>query len=258
MNRGEKIRKFYKDNFLSGLLVLVPLVASIYILVQVSRWLYRKLVFLPIDTDRIGEWLSGYLPGWAVAGTIKALHLVEFGVVLIIVLFLVALMGMITKNRLGHWIIGWSEQVLDRIPLVGMVYSALKQLLEAVFSGKGNFSRVVLVEYPRRGIWSLGFVSREADRSLSEMAVGKEDRLLSIFLPTTPNPTSGFLLMIPEKDVIDLELSIEQAFKIIISAGMVLPHEVPEKVLAPSEEEGLMAKVKDLLQKKDEESEARE
>lgn len=253
MKKTEKVRKFFKVNFLSGILVVVPLAVSIYVLVRISRWLYTKLVFLPINTDRIIELLSEFLPGWAVAGTIKALHLVEFGLVLLLMLFIISLMGMITKNRLGRWIVGTTERILDRIPLVGMIYSALKQLMEAVFSGKGDFSRVVMIEYPRRGIWSLGFVSREADKTLSEKALGKDGRLLSIFIPTTPNPTSGFLLMVPKEDVIDLELSIEQAFKMIISAGMVHPHEAPKDALATAEEGGVLGKMKDLLRKKEEE-----
>ncbi len=228
MSRWENIKHFFRVNLLSGLLVLAPLAASIYVLVKISVWLYRKLVFLPIDYDAIGELLRPVLPGYQVDWILRSIHLIEFVAVLVAIIALTTLAGLVTKIRVFNWLLRWSERILEHIPLVGMVYSALKQLLQAVFSGKGNFSRVVMIEYPRLGIWSLGFVSRDADSTFSKKA-GRE--LVSVFLPTTPNPTSGYLLMVPEEDLIDTELSIEQAFKIIISAGMVLPHEDPEEVL---------------------------
>jgi len=222
MRRLQNIKRFLRDYFLSGLLVVVPLVASIYVLVKLSKWLYDRIAILPINYEKIAEALSTFLPKYVVAWITNSIHILEFAIALVLLFCIISIVGLITKIRLGNWMISVSERTLDRIPLVGMVYSALKQLLQAVFSGKGNFSRVVILEYPRRGIWSLGFVSREADVTF-EKKTGQ--KLWSVFIPTTPNPTSGFLLMVPEDDLCDVELTIEQAFKIIISGGMVLPHE---------------------------------
>ncbi|MFO8058961.1 MAG: DUF502 domain-containing protein [bacterium] len=219
MSKWQKVKGFLKINFFSGLLVVIPLLVSLYVLIKLLQLIYAELDFL-------FERLSKYLPEW-IASTIddRVLRIGEFAVVMAVLLFLIALVGMITKLRLFNWIIGVGERLVGQIPLMGMVYSAVKQLLQAIFSGKGNFSRVVIIEYPRRESWSLGFVSRKADVIFSEKS---GQSLTSVFVPTTPNPTSGFLLMLPEKDIIDVNITVEQAFKIIISAGMVLAHEEPE------------------------------
>jgi len=238
MTHKTKLSKFFRDNFLSGLLVVVPLVVSMYVLVRLSVWIYKKLVFLPINYERIAEALSSVLPPYVVKSIIGSIHILEFIAVIVALFLVTTLVGLITKIRLGNWILRAGEMVLEKIPLIGMVYSALKQLMQAVFSGKGNFNRVVMLEYPRRGIWSLGFVSRDADSSFSKRA---GEKLISVFVPTTPNPTSGFLLMLPQKDLIELDINIEQAFKIIISGGMVLAHEEPYEALGP--EDGWLGKV---------------
>ncbi len=228
MARFERIKRFVRDNLLSGILVVVPLVVSVYVLVKLSVWLYNTIVFLPINYERIEQALSSVFPSFFAQWIMNSIHILEFITAIVVLLFLTALVGLFTKNRAGKWTVSVGERIVDRIPLMGMVYSSLKQLLQAIFSGRGNFSRVVLIEYPRRGIWSLGFLSRESDKSV-ETKTG--EKMWSVFVPTTPNPTSGYLLMIPEEDVHAVDLTIEQAFKIIISAGMVLAHEEPGDVL---------------------------
>lgn len=244
MARSDGVKKFFRDNFLSGILVVTPLAASIYLLVKGSRWLYRKLVFLPIPYDQIREALYSVLPEYVADWIVNSFHVIEFALALSGIIILIALAGFITKIRLGKWLLNLSERALVHIPLVGMVYSGIKQLLQAIFSGKGNFSRVVLIEYPRKGIWSIGFVSREADGMLSRAAGRK---LMSVFLPTTPNPTSGFLLMVPPEDIIELKITIEQAFKIIMSAGMVLAHEEAEDLIPPGDR--VLGTVREIQQK---------
>ncbi len=225
MGKWQKVKGFLKSNFFSGLLVVIPLLVSLYVLIKVLQLVYKQLDFLFVVPEELQTTLAKYLPEWIASSIDTIARVGEFAVVIAVLLVLIALIGLITKLRLFNWFIGFGERIVEQIPLMGMVYSAVKQLLQAIFSGKGNFSRVVMIEYPRREVWSIGFVSRKADVLFSNKS-GRN--LISVFVPTTPNPTSGFLLMLPEEDIIDLEITVEQAFKIIISAGMVLAHEEPE------------------------------
>ncbi|HUT56116.1 MAG TPA: DUF502 domain-containing protein [bacterium] len=223
MGRFQRIRKLFRDNFFSGLLVVVPVVVTIYVLAKLLHWLYRKLVFLPLDNERIAAWLSTFIPDWGIMSATRLVHVIEFIAVLIIIAFATALVGLFTKIRFTRWILAVGERVLARIPLVGVIYSGLKQFLEAIFSGKGNFSKVVMVQFPMEGIWSVGFITREADPSIAKLT-GAE-KLYNIFVPTTPNVTTGFLVMARPDQFIELDISVDQAFKFIISGGMVLPDE---------------------------------
>jgi uncharacterized membrane protein len=239
MTRRDQVRKFLRDNFFSGLLVVVPTVVSIYVVIQLLRWLYRKLIFLTFPKTLLSNWLAPRVPGWAIDEAIKLIQTAEFIVVLAALVILTALIGLITKIGLIRWLFRIAETVLERIPLVGMVYSALKQLLQAVFSGKGNFSKVVMIQFPRPGLWSMGFITRASDPAFEDVA-GK-GQLYNIFIPTTPNVTTGFLVVAPKEEFLELDISIEQAFKFIISGGMVLPHEEPEK----EKDDSLIGRIKD-------------
>jgi uncharacterized membrane protein len=223
MGRYASIKKFFRDNFFSGLLIVFPVGVSVYVLLKVSRWLYQKLVILPIVPERLLALLHEVLPDWAAPVAVKSVHLAEFLAVLIGLVSLIAFIGLIAKLRLVHWLLDLGESILRRIPLIGTIYSALQQLLQALFSGKGNFSQVVLVEFPRKGVWSVGFLSRELDPATAAK-VG-EARLFSVFIPTTPNITTGFLIMAPAADFVTVDMGIEEAFKIIMSGGMAQPHE---------------------------------
>jgi uncharacterized membrane protein len=233
MRRFDQIRKFFRDNFFSGLLVVVPVVVSIYVLVKVLAWLYRKLVFLPIDNELIAGWLSPFIPDWGMVSATKLVHMAEFIVVLVLISFATALVGLFTKIRFTRWVLKLGEQVLEKIPLVGIIYSGLKQFLQAIFSGKGNFSKVVLVEFPKAGVWSMGFISRESDESFLQLTGAK--KLYNVFVPTTPNVTTGFLVMVPDDQVIEMDIAIDEAFKFIMSGGMVLPSD-GEDVTEPGRE----------------------
>jgi uncharacterized membrane protein len=132
--------------------------------------------------------------------------------------------GWIAKGLIGRSLILWAESLVLSIPLIRSLYSGLKQIVETVLAqGQQNFDKACLVEYPRRGMWAIAFISTHAKGEIARWH-GPEE-MVSIFLPTTPNPTSGFLLFVPKKDVIVLEMGVEDAAKLIISAGLVYPNE---------------------------------
>lgn len=141
------------------------------------------------------------------------------GLGILVVVLVVFLIGLLVRNYVGSRIVEFGERIVYQIPLVRPIYSAVKQLLVAIFSQTGEgFERVVLIEYPRKGIYALGFVTGVARGEVQEVT---EQRVLNVFLPTTPNPTSGFYLLVPDSDIIPLRISVEDAFKLIISGGLV-------------------------------------
>jgi len=188
--------------FITGLLTVVPLSFTVYVISIILK-----------NSDRIFNLLpEPYNPK----------HLIPFpipGLGVVVVVLLVFFIGVLVRNYVGSRIVEFGERIVYRIPLVRPIYSAVKQLLVAIFSQTGEgFERVVLIEYPRRGIYALGFVTGVSRGEVQEMT---EERVLNVFLPTTPNPTSGFYLLVPETDIIPLKISVEDAFKLIISGGLV-------------------------------------
>jgi len=138
--------------------------------------------------------------------------------------------GWIAKGLIGRSLLGWAEGLVDRMPVVRSIYTGLKQIAETVFAQQDtSFDKACLIEYPRKGIWAIGFISTTAKGEVSRRAgpTGTEEQLLSVFVPTTPNPTSGFLLFFPANEVTELDMSIEDAAKLVISAGLVYPPEKP-------------------------------
>jgi uncharacterized membrane protein len=148
-----------------------------------------------------------------------------------VVFFLVftTFIGWIAKGLLGRTFIRSAENLVNRMPVVRSVYSGVKQIAETVFAqADRSFEKACLIEYPRRGIWAIGFISTAAKGEVSKRA-GSGQKMQSIFVPTTPNPTSGFLLFFPAEDVIELDMSVEDAAKLVISAGLVYPEDLPVK-----------------------------
>jgi len=142
-----------------------------------------------------------------------------------VIFFLVftTFVGWIAKGFIGRFFIRNAETLVHRMPVVRSIYSGVKQIAETVFAQSDrSFEKACLVQYPRKGIWAVGFISTVAKGEVKSKAVS-ERQLLSVFVPTTPNPTSGFLLFFPEEDVIQLDMSIEDAAKLVISAGLVYP-----------------------------------
>lgn len=190
--------------FIAGLLVWLPLAATVLVIKLVIDLLDTTLLLLP------PEWRPEALLGFSIPG---------FGVVLAVTLLIIT--GMLAANFFGRAIVkGW-ESLLGRIPLVNTIYTGVKQVSKTLLSSEGkSFRKVVLTEYPRKGIWSMGFLASDGLEAAKKTA-GEE--LISVFIPTTPNPTSGFIVMIPKQDVTELDMSVEDGFKFIISMGVVVP-----------------------------------
>lgn len=201
-----------KRNFLTGILVLIPIMGTLFLF----TWVFAKI------TDNGLE----YLKEWEYFEALFLEHETSYGIVgrltVLFVLFgVITIVGFLTRNFIGHRLVRLTEKFLENIPLINRVFIGLKQISQAIISSDSSlFSYAVLFEYPRPGIYAIGFVMSEARGEIQERTT--ED-VLSIFLPTTPNPTSGFFIMVPKKDTIRLSMSVEDALKMIISGGAVVP-----------------------------------
>ncbi|TMV83492.1 DUF502 domain-containing protein [Thioclava sp. BHET1] len=205
--------------FLTGLVVILPIGLTLYLIWTVTGWIDGwDLPFIP----------HAYRPDQLVAhafGLAQPVPIRGAGVVIFLVFTIVV--GWLAKGLIGRSFIRWAEHLLDRTPIVRSIYSGLKQIAETVFAQtETSFDKACLVEYPRKGIWAIGFVSTRAKGEIAER-VPLGDQILSVFVPTTPNPTSGFLLYVAENDVVMLDMTIEDAAKLIISAGLVYPDGKP-------------------------------
>ncbi|MBE9125659.1 MULTISPECIES: DUF502 domain-containing protein [unclassified Coleofasciculus] len=207
----QRFKQDLKNDLIAGLLVVIPLATTIWLTITIATWVINFLT-------RIPKQLNPY----------NNLHpiLVNFLNLLVgltVPLLCILLIGLMARNIVGRWLLDLGERVLQAIPLAGSVYKTLKQLLETLLRDSSNkFRRVILVEYPRRGMWSLAFVTGTASQEIKSHLTGS---MLSIFIPTTPNPTTGWYAIVPEDDVINLSMSIEDAFKVVISGGIVIPTE---------------------------------
>lgn len=149
------------------------------------------------------------------------LHVGLPGLGLVVLVIVLTMIGALTAGLLGRWMVRTGERILNRMPVVRSVYAALKQIFETILSRQSQaFRKAVLVEYPRRGIWAIGFITGTTEGEVQNLT---EEETVNIFLPTTPNPTSGFLLFLPRSEVIELDMSVEEAIKMVISGGIVTP-----------------------------------
>ena len=202
--------------FFTGLVVAAPIWITIYL----TRWFI----------DFIDEYIVGFFP--AQYHPDNYLPFTVPGIGVLIVLIGLTLLGALTANFLGRRILGWGERLGDRMPVVRNIYNALKQIFETVISQSGSsFREVGLIEYPRKGLYALVFITTKTRGEILEKA-NTDDKLVSVFLPTTPNPTSGFLLFVPESDIQVLDMNVEEAAKLIISAGLVEPPKKGENGMA--------------------------
>jgi len=200
----------------AGLLIWVPLAATVFIFSLLLGLMNRVLSLLP-GVYQPQNW--GWWPDW-IPGQIPAI----VGAVLAVLILLIT--GFLGANLLGRRLVHTYEQILDRIPLVRSVYGAVKHFSEIVFSEEStSFKKVLLIEYPRPGLYSLCFLTSENPREVQNRTA---DDVVTVFMPTTPNPTSGFMLFVPRKDVVELDMPIDDALKMIISLGVVVAkwHEV--------------------------------
>lgn len=195
---------------MAGLLVWVPLGVTVLTIKFLIDLMDKTLVLLP-----------AFLRPEAVLG----FKIPGLGVVMTLAIVLGT--GIIAANLFGRQLVRLWEGLLARIPLVRSIYSAVKQVLETVFSSSGqSFRKVVLVEYPRREMWTLAFVTGDAPRQVEEKT-GRS--LINVYVPTTPNPTSGYFLMVPREDAVEVDISVDAGLKLIISTGVVMPQEKPQK-----------------------------
>ena len=196
-----------RGDFLAGLVVVLPMFLTIYLVWATIGFVDNKIV--PLIPDR-------YNPE-----NVFGRNIFGFGVLVFLVF--TTLFGALAKGLLGRQVVQFGENLVERTPIVRSIYNGLKQIAETIFSQSNNsFQRACLVEYPRRGIWAIAFVSTTTKGEIPPKT-GQE--LVSVFLPTTPNPTSGFLLFVPREDVVPLDMTVEEAAKLVISAGLVMPPE---------------------------------
>ena len=209
-SRKSKFTSNLRNNFLTGLAVIIPVFITTYLI-----WSTIGIV---------DGWVLPLIPEKYAIDKFIGIDVKGIGV--IIFLLFTVFIGSLTKGYFGRTILKSAESLVDRMPVVRSIYNGIKQIAETVFSQSNNsFERACLVEYPRKGIWAVAFVSTKTKGEVSEK-IGENKELFSIFLPTTPNPTSGFLLFLPEKDIIFLDMTVEDAAKLVISAGLVTPKNI--------------------------------
>lgn len=202
-----------KRYLIAGLLIWVPLGVTVMVIRLLVNLMDQTLLWLP----------ERYQPD-----NLMGFHIPGLGVVLSVVVVLGT--GMIVANLFGRRLVRLWERMLARIPLVRTIYTSVKQILETVFSSQGQaFRKVLMIEYPRKGLWTLAF---QSGTTQGEPQAKTGEEVVNVFVPTTPNPTSGFFLMVPRKDVIELDMNVDDGLKMIISAGVVVPKWSQEQVQA--------------------------
>lgn len=198
-----KIKGHIKRYLITGVLVITPIWGT---------YLIFKTLLTSME-NLLGDYASSHFPEFYIPG---------LGIIALLVF--IFLIGLLTANFVGKKLLDLWERLLKKVPVVSSIYSALKQIVDSFsMQGSGNFSRVVLIEYPRKGVHTIGFVTGASKGEVQDKTKGK---VLNVFVPTTPNPTAGFLLLVPEADVISLDMKVEDGMKMIISCGIITP---PEK-----------------------------
>ena len=207
MKLGAKIRAY----FFTGILVTAPVAITLYMAYKFIVWIDRLVNQILPPQYKFDEILPFTIPG----------------IGLVVLVLAVILVGMFAAGFLGKFFLRLGEWIVYKVPLISSIYSVLKQIFETFFSTKTQaFSKVVMLEYPRKGIWILGFVSSELRGEVKEKFA---EEMLNVFIPTTPNPTSGFLIFVPKKDTIELDMKVEEGIKFVISGGLVEPENLPRK-----------------------------
>jgi uncharacterized membrane protein len=205
-----------RNFFLTGVIVCAPLAITAYIAWSFIHW--------------VDSWVKPYIPSAYNPDNYLPFAVPGFG--LLVALVIITLVGFLTANFIGRSIVHLGERLVNRTPLVRGIYRALKQIFETVLSNKSDmFSQVGLVEYPRKGVWSLVFVAGEKETEINVKLDKPGDPLVAVFMPCTPNPTTGFLMYVYRSEIVMLDMTIEDGAKLIVSAGLVAP-EYKRKVVA--------------------------
>ena len=217
----ERLKHNLKNDLIAGLLVVIPLATTIWLTITIANWVINFLTRIPKQLNPF----QGMHP--------ILVNVLNLAVGLAVPLLCILLIGLMARNIAGRWLLDLGERLLQAIPLAGAVYKTLKQLLETVLKDtNGKFRRVILVEYPRQGIWALAFVTGTISNEIQSHLARP---MLSVFIPTTPNPTTGWYAIVPEEDVVNISMSIEDAFKVIISGGIVAPSTQMPPLVLPKE-----------------------
>lgn len=202
--KGNSFVNFIKRYFFTGLLISAPIGATIYITIYIVEFI-AGLVPQRFNPNGLLPEIIGYeIPGLE----------------LIIAFLSFILIGLIFSTLFGKAILGYFDNLITRIPFAGNVYKAIKQITETFSNADAAYQKVVLIEYPRKDIYAIGFMTGETKGEIKDR---KKIDMVNVFVPTTPNPTSGFLLFIPKEDAVELDMSVEDAIKLVVSAGMVVP-----------------------------------
>ena len=202
----EKSKHTLKTYFFTGILVTAPIAITLYLAIELFQWVDSAVTHFIPEKYNPETYLPYGLPGLGV---------------LLLVLMLI-LVGMLAVNIFGRWLVGLGQKMMERIPVISGVYSAFKKLFETLL-GQGStsaFRKAVLVEYPRKGIWTVAFLTTPVYEGFKDLL---PNDMVTLYVPTTPNPTSGFMLYVPKKEIKELDMRVDDAFKMVISTGIVTP-----------------------------------
>lgn len=209
-----------RSNFLAGLIIVAPIGLTLWLIWTVVGWVDSWVwPFVPhgYQPEALVNRILNREPGNEITVNVR-------GVGVVIFLIFTMFVGWLGKGLIGRSFLGIGERLVDRMPVVRSIYNAAKQIAETVFSQRDtSFDKACLVEYPRKGIWAIAFISTNAKGEV-DAKLSDGEPVVTVFLPTTPNPTSGFLLFLPRRDVKPLDMSVEDAAKLVISAGLVYPN----------------------------------
>ena len=204
----------FRNHFLTGLFVILPSIVTIWIVIFIFR-LFGSPIGNVINTIFIGNRLNSF-------------HETIIG--FLIAISLISLIGYFARMTFTKQIARFVENYVMGLPIINSIYSTMKKIIESVTSDKSSFKSVALIEYPREGIYTLGFITKESFPELRFKGKDRLGQLVSVFVPTTPNPTSGFFLMIPRNQVKVLDMTVEEGITLVVSAGVVPPKEVTEEL----------------------------
>ena len=201
-----KSKHTLKTYFFTGILVTAPVAITLYLALELFKWVDSSVTrFIP-EKYNPETYLPYGLPGLGVLVLVVALVLI----------------GMLAVNIFGRWLMGIGQKIIERIPIISGVYSALKKLFETLLGqgGTSAFRKAVLVEYPRKGVWTVAFLTAPVYVGFKKLL---PNDMVTVYVPTTPNPTSGFMLYVPKKEIKELDMRVDDAFKLVVSTGIVTP-----------------------------------
>jgi len=211
------LREAVRRYFVAGVLFFAPIGITIWAMGSIVVWL---------DNLILPAFLKLVIPGLEDPPAVPIVGM-------LFTFFVIILLGVVARHFFGGEFQRAWERLLSRVPVARSIYAGIKQLLEAIFTTDqaSRFNRVVMIEYPRKGVYALAFTTGPSRGEIQRLT---ETRMINCFLPTTPNPTSGFYLIVPENEIVNLDLTVEDAFKIVMSAGLVTPETAPDKTPGPA------------------------